>query len=65
MLEKLYFSVELVQKRPMWTKRGMLCSSAPNLSIQFGPSVPYLVHVPFIAYRTIEDDILKCIQNGK
>ena len=53
MSEKLYLSVGLVQKRPMWTKRGMLCSSAPDLSIQFGPSVPCLVHVPLIAYRTM------------
>ena len=53
MLEKVYLSVGLVPKRAMWTKQGMLCLSAPDLSIQFGPSVPCLVHVPLIAYKTI------------
>ena len=53
MVEKFHVSVGLVQKRAIRTKRGTLCSSAPDFSIPFGPLVPRLFHFLLIAHKTM------------
>ena len=54
MLEKFHVSIGLVKKRAIRTKRGTLCSTAPDFSIPIGPLVSRLVHFRLIAYKTIQ-----------